>query len=82
MTHTLQKIADAKWFQLSITIVIVIAGIVVGADTYSAVRAKYGTILDILNEIILWIFVVEVLVKMGSKGKKTLEILSRWLEHI
>lgn len=70
VVETLQKIAESDWFTNFITGVIILAGAVVGAETYPAVAAKYGTELHILNEIILWIFVAEVVVKMGAEWPK------------
>ena len=70
MTAFLKRISDASWFQNFITVVILLAGVVVGVETYPSVVERHGTVLHILNEAILWIFVVEVVVKMGAEGKR------------
>lgn len=70
MTAFLKRISDAPWFQNFITAVIILAGIVVGIETYPSVVARHGTVLYSLNEVILWIFVVEVLVKVGAEGRR------------
>lgn len=67
-----KKIAEAKWFQNTVTIAILIAGVLVGMETYPAVREKYEGILGVLNAIILGIFVVEVVVKMVAEVPKPL----------
>ncbi|QDG52424.1 ion transporter [Persicimonas caeni] len=70
LVEKLQEIAEAKWFTNFITFVIILAGVVVGMETYPSVVEAYETELHILNEIILWIFVAEVVVKMGAEGSK------------
>lgn len=70
MTAFLKRISDASWFQNFITAIILLAGVVVGIETYPSVVESHGGVLHILNEAILWIFVVEVVVKMGAEGAK------------
>ncbi|MFT5679780.1 MAG: voltage-gated sodium channel [Myxococcota bacterium] len=66
----LKKIADDSRFQNFVTGVIVLAGVVVGLETHPPLVERYGTFLSILNDLILWIFVVEVLIKVGAEGRK------------
>lgn len=70
MQPFLKKIATADWFNNFITAVILLAGVVVGIETYPSMIESYGTVLHALNDIILWIFVAEVVVKMGAEGKR------------
>ncbi|MCB1172803.1 MAG: ion transporter [Leptospiraceae bacterium] len=70
MTAFFRKTAESNWFQNTITMVIIIAGILVGIETYPAAVAAYGHPLHILDQMVLWIFVLEVLVKMGAEGSK------------
>ncbi len=70
MTKKFKEIADSKWFQNTVTIAILIAGVLVGIATYEQLSTKYGTALDIFNKIILGIFIVEIVVKMLAEGKK------------
>jgi voltage-gated sodium channel len=70
MVKLLKRIADSSLFQNFIIFIIVLAGVVVGMETYPDLARKYGTILHLMNEIILWIFVAEVVIKMGAEGKK------------
>ncbi len=65
-----KKIADAKWFQNFVTAVILAAGVVVGFETYTDFAARHHVTLGVLNDIILWIFVAEIVAKMGAHGKK------------
>jgi voltage-gated sodium channel len=70
MQKTLKKIADAPWFVNFVTVVIIMAGIIVGSETYPEFAEENASLLHILNEIVLWIFVLEIAVKMGAEGKK------------
>ena len=70
MVEILQRIANAPWFSRAITIVILIAGVLVGVETYPGVVELYGGFLHTLDAIVLWIFVAEVVIKMGAEGKK------------
>ncbi|EDM77186.1 K+ transporter, Kef-type [Plesiocystis pacifica SIR-1] len=65
-----KKIADAAWFQTSITVVILLAGVLVGIETYPALVERFEHPIHIGDQIILWIFVAEIVVKMLAEGKK------------
>jgi voltage-gated sodium channel len=70
MVQNLQRVRDARWFNNLITAVILAAGVVVGIETYPGMVARHGTLLHVLNEVILWTFVAEIVIKMGAEGKK------------
>ena len=70
MQAFLKKIADAKWFQNFIIAVILAAGVIVGFETYSGFAERHHFVLGTLNSIVLWIFVAEIVVKMGAHGLK------------
>ena len=70
MVEILKKIANAKWFTQFVTAVILLAGVIVGLETYASVVDRYETVLHLLNHIILAIFTIEVVVKMGAEGSK------------
>jgi voltage-gated sodium channel len=63
-----KTVADSPWFQNFVTAVILAAGVVVGFETYSEFAEKHHGILGLLNNIVLWIFVAEIVVKMGQHG--------------
>ena len=68
-----KKIADSNWFQTFIILVIIIAGVLVGIQTYNIHETfKESTVklLDSLDFIILVIFTIEVVVKVLAEGKK------------
>ncbi len=63
-----KKVADSSYFQNFITAVILGAGVVVGFETYTEFAHEHHGTLQLLNDIILWIFVAEIVVKMGQHG--------------
>ena len=70
MQKMCKQIADAPWFHNSITIVILLAGALVGVETYQTYAAQHHHILRILDQIIVWIFVAEVVIKMVAEGRQ------------
>ena len=70
MVQTLEQVGEAEWCTNFITIVILIAGVLVGIETYPAVAERFHSILMVLDQVVLWIFVLEVVVKMGAEGSK------------
>lgn len=70
MVELCKKIAVSKRFGNLVTIAILIAGVLVGMATYPNFSEKHAFTLDILNEIILYIFIAEIIVKMLAEGKK------------
>ncbi len=70
MTAFLGKIVDSNIFQYFILGCILVAAVLVGCETYPYMVAKYGNVLDLLNEIVLWIFVAEAVLKMARHGKE------------
>ncbi len=70
MIKICRKVSKANWFSNFILIIIGIAAVVVGMQTYKAFELKHRTILDLLDSVILGIFVLEVIIKIVAEGKK------------
>jgi voltage-gated sodium channel len=68
MSSTLHRIANTPLFQNFILGVIVFAGVLVGLETSPTLMARYGGLLHVLNNVVLWIFVAELLIKLGACG--------------
>lgn len=70
MSISLIKIADrivsSTWFQRSIILTILTAGVLAGIETDAAMVASHGTLLRSLDQIVLGIFIVEVLLKLTA----------------
>ncbi|MFC1707343.1 ion transporter [Planctomycetota bacterium] len=70
MVQMLRKIAFANWFGNFILGIILLAGLLVGLETYPAAVGRFGETLHVLEQVVLWIFVVEALIKIGAEGRK------------
>lgn len=69
MSERLSSIAKSNGFQNGILILILMAAILVGLETSPSIVKAFGPLLDQLNNIILWLFVIEAAVKMGQHGR-------------
>lgn len=65
-------IAQSDWFNNFIMVVILAAGVVVGVQTYGEQVADYKPLLFVLDQIILFIFLIEVIIRMTANGAKPL----------
>jgi len=70
MVEIFKRISNAQWFTQFVTAVILLAGVLVGLETYPSIVERHESTLHLLNHIILGIFTVEVVVKMGAEGSK------------
>jgi voltage-gated sodium channel len=70
MQALLKSFAEHKAFQSFILGVIVIAGVLVGVETYPAAVASHGALLHLLDQIVLFVFVAEAVIKIGAEGSK------------
>jgi len=64
------KVTHTTWFQNLIIGVIIFAGILVGLETSTDIMTAYGTTIHILDQIVLWFFVLEAIIKMISHWPK------------
>ncbi len=65
-----RDVAESPKFQNFVTAVILFAGVLVGIETFPAAVEQHGTILHLLDKIVLWIFVFEIAVKMVAATPK------------
>ncbi len=68
MKETLHTIVISSWFQNFIVGVILFAGVLIGLETSPFMMERYGTILKALDKIVLFIFVLEIIIKIGAHG--------------
>lgn len=68
--NPLRNIVESTSFQAFIVAMILVAAVLVGAETYPSVVEQYGGTLHTLNTVILWIFVVEAVLKMAQHGSR------------
>ena len=72
MVEICRKVSRANWFSNFILLIIGLAAVVVGMQTYKAFELKHRVILDALDFIVLGIFVLEAVIKIVAEGKKPL----------
>lgn len=60
------RIVHTPWFQRSIILTILLAGVLAGIETDAATMAAYGHALHTLDAIVLGIFIIEVLLKLTA----------------
>jgi voltage-gated sodium channel len=70
MLDRIRAVVDSAAFQRFIMAVIVFAGVLVGLETYPGVVARHGTVLHLLDQLVLSIFVVEIVLKMAAQAPR------------
>ena len=65
-----KRIVDSGWFQKLVLILIIIASIIVGLETSESIIKKHGSLLYVLDKIIIYVFTFEALIKMLQHGRK------------
>lgn len=65
-----KRLVETNAFHGFIIAAIVSAGIVVGIETYPSMVQRYGRVLHFLDQLILWIFVAEILLKLTAHSPK------------
>ena len=65
-----RRVVEAPWFTGFIITVIVFAGILVGMETSAPLMTELGSTIEVLNNIVLYIFVAEILLKMTAAAPK------------
>ena len=69
-TGRLARLVDSDAFNLAIAGVIVINALVLGLETFPSIMASYGDALILANEICYGIFVVELVLRFASYGRR------------
>ena len=70
MNAKLNALVHARWFEATIMVVIILAGVLAGLETSPALVARYGALLEALDLAVLAIFVVEIVLKMAVHGRQ------------
>jgi voltage-gated sodium channel len=68
--RTCARIVASAWFDFLIFGVIIANAVVLGLDTYDAIRRDAGGLLNTLNDVFLGVFVVELAIRIGSYGRR------------
>jgi voltage-gated sodium channel len=70
MVETLRRIVDSNHFHNFVTLVILLAALLVGIETYPSVVARHADVLHTLDKLVLGVFIVEIVLKMGAEGRR------------
>lgn len=70
LTEITGRIVHATWFQRSIILTILLAGVLAGIETDAATVAAHGPLLRTLDGIVLGIFIIEVLLKLSASSPR------------
>ena len=73
MSARLARIVAAHWFTTVIMVVIVANAVALGLETYAGLEEEFGEQLDLVNDVCLAIFVVELAIRLGAYGRRPLE---------
>ena len=65
-----KNISDSKSFNYTITLTILFAGILIGLETYPSLVENYYITCDILENVILIIFILEIIIKVLKEAKQ------------
>ena len=72
MQSICQRIRDDHRFEIFIIGVIVAAGVLVGFETSQKLVSQHGAVLHGIDKLILFIFIVEIVIKMAAEGSRPL----------
>ena len=64
------KLTRWRWFERSIIAVIVVNALVLGLETYPYVMDRYGSMLLFFNKVVLFIFLIEAILKITAVAPK------------
>ena len=81
MVKLCKHIVQTRWFNNTVLIAILLAGVIVGIETYGNKVKGWLPLLHVLDWLILWVFTLEAAIKIISEGKKTIAVFSRPLEY-
>ena len=70
MSSTCKSIVNSKFFQRLILVTILLAGVVVGVQTFKAFAREHAIVLNTLDSFILGIFVIEAVIKILAEGNR------------
>jgi voltage-gated sodium channel len=77
MSRVCARIAESAAFQNAILGVILLNAVVLGLQTYDGIDRDYGDVLDLLNEVFLAVFVVELAIRIAAHGRRPQDFFRR-----
>jgi voltage-gated sodium channel len=70
VSDRLARVVSAHWFTTAVLVVIVANAVALGLETYAWIAERYGDELDLVNDVCLAIFVVELVLRIGAYGRQ------------
>jgi voltage-gated sodium channel len=70
MSRFARRIVESSWFDPLLLVVILVNAITLGLETYDSIAASVGDQLHLANDVILGIFVVELLLRIAAHGSR------------
>lgn len=64
------QLVNRKLFRMGIIILILLSAILTGIETYSSLAGPHRAILHVIDYLIIWCFVAEILLKIAAHGKR------------
>jgi voltage-gated sodium channel len=68
MTAVARRLVESRWFDPLMLGVIAVNAVVLGLETYEHIDRDHGGTLGVVNEVILGVFVLELLIRMAAVG--------------
>ena len=68
--NPLWRLVESPFFTTAILVVILANAVVLGLQTYDGVVRKWGDTLELLNDVFLGVFVVELALRIGAYGRR------------
>lgn len=76
MVATCRRIVDSSWFDPLMLGVIAVNAVVLGMETYDDLEREHGGTFDLANDVILGVFVIELVIRMAATGFRPREFFS------
>ena len=70
MNKKLNTLVHSRWFETTLLVVIILAGVLAGLETHPILVARYGEWLEAFDLLVLAIFIVEILLKVAIHGRQ------------
>ena len=71
-----ESISDHNVFRIGVTVVILIAAVLVGLETYPAIEAQYRSVFGLTDIVIGTIFALEIVIRIGAFGRQWLKFFT------
>jgi voltage-gated sodium channel len=68
--NALWRLVESVWFTTAILAVIIANAVVLGLQTYDGIVREHGDTLELLNDVFLAVFVVELALRIGAYGRR------------